>query len=143
MRDYNSQDGLEEWIAQSMMKYIEMGILVYYRTTEPAYYRRSHSRNMVFRLAEGEVVCNLDADNYLGRGFAEFMLKEFNNKERLFYTSNLCYRDVFGRVCLERKEFLKYNFRWKKSVGFLQRISFLIGYIDEYTSRDNRGVYFF
>ena len=29
--DYNSQDGLEEWIAQSMMKYIEMGILVYYR----------------------------------------------------------------------------------------------------------------
>ena len=25
--DYNSQDGLEEWIAQSMMKYIEMGIL--------------------------------------------------------------------------------------------------------------------
>ena len=105
--DYNSQDGLEEWIAQSMMKYIEMGILVYYRTTEPAYYRRSHSRNMVFRLAEGEVVCNLDADNYLGRGFAEFMLKEFNNKERLFYTSNLCYRDVFGRVCLERKEFVE------------------------------------
>ena len=82
--DYNSQDGLEEWIAQSMMKYIEMGILVYYRTTEPAYYRRSHSRNMVFRLAEGEVVCNLDADNYLGRGFAEFMLKEFNNKSVYF-----------------------------------------------------------
>ena len=25
--DYNSQDGLEEWIAQSMMKYIEMGII--------------------------------------------------------------------------------------------------------------------
>ncbi|KDS50618.1 hypothetical protein M094_1549 [Bacteroides uniformis str. 3978 T3 ii] len=38
---------------------------------------------------------------------------------------------------------MKYNFRLKKSVGFLQRISFLIGYIDEYTSRDNRGVYFF
>lgn len=58
-------------------------------------------------MAEGEVVCNLDAGNYLGRGFAEFMLKEFNNKERLFYTSNLCYRDVFGRVCLERKEFVE------------------------------------
>lgn len=82
--DYNSQDGLEEWIAQSMMKYIEMGILVYYRTTEPAYYRRSHSRNMVFRLAEGEVVCNLDADNYLGRGFAEFMLKNLTIKSVYF-----------------------------------------------------------
>ena len=84
--DYNSQDGLEEWIARSMMKYIEMGILVYYRTTEPVHYLRSHSRNMVFRLAEGKIVCNLDADNYLGKGFAEFMLKEFQEKKKIFYT---------------------------------------------------------
>ena len=104
--DYNSQDGLEEWIAQSMMKYIEMGILVYYRTTEPVHYLRSHSRNMVFRLAEGKIVCNLDADNYLGEGFAEFMLKEFQEKKKIFYTSNLCVRDVFGRVCLEKEAFM-------------------------------------
>ena len=104
--DYNSQDGLEEWIARSMMKYIEMGILVYYRTTEPVHYLRSHSRNMVFRLAEGKIVCNLDADNYLGKGFAEFMLKEFQEKKKIFYTSNLCVRDVFGRICLEKEAFM-------------------------------------
>ncbi|CAK7065787.1 glycosyltransferase family 2 protein [Bacteroides rodentium] len=104
--DYNSQDGLEEWIAQSMMKYIEMGILVYYRTTEPVHYLRSHSRNMVFRLAKGDVVCNLDADNYLGKGFAEFMLKEFQEKKKIFYISNLCVRDVFGRICLRKQDFI-------------------------------------
>lgn len=104
--DYNSQDGLEEWIAQSLMQYIEIGILVYYRTTEPVYYQRSHSRNMAFRLAKGNVVCNLDADNYLGRGFAKFILKEFYSQKHIFYTSNLYNRDVFGRVCLEKEEFI-------------------------------------
>lgn len=104
--DYNSQDGLEEWIAQYMMKYIEMGILVYYRTTDPVHYLRSHSRNMVFRLAEGKIVCNLDADNYLGEGFAEFMLKEFREKNKIFYTSDLSKRDVVGRVCLLKSDFM-------------------------------------
>ncbi len=104
--DYNSQDGLEEWVFQSMMKYIEMGILVYYRTTEPVHYLRSHSRNMAFRLASGNIVCNLDADNYLGKGFAEFILKEFQNKKTIFYVSSLAKRDVVGRVCLNKLDFV-------------------------------------
>lgn len=104
--DYNSHDGLEEWMSQCMMKYIEMGILVYYKTTEPTHYLRSHSRNMVFRLAEGKIVCNLDADNYLGEGFAEFMLKEFQDKKNIFYISTFHKRDVFGRICLNKKDFV-------------------------------------
>lgn len=104
--DYNSHDGLEEWMSQCMMKYIEMGILVYYKTTEPTHYLRSHSRNMVFRLAKGKIVCNLDADNYLGKGFAEFMLNEFKDKKNIFYISTLYKRDVFGRFCLNKKDFI-------------------------------------
>jgi hypothetical protein len=103
--DYNSQDGLEEWMSQFMMKYIEMGVLVYYRTTEPTCYLRSHSRNMVFRLAQGNIVCNLDADNFLGKGFAEFMMEEFRDKKDIFYISALYKRDVFGRVCLKKIDF--------------------------------------
>lgn len=69
----------------------------------------------------------MDADNYLGRGFAEFVLKEFNNKERLFYTSNLCYRDVFGRVCLERKEFVEARGYNEVFVGYgLEDVEFSI-----------------
>lgn len=104
--DYNSEDGLDEWISQYMKKYIEMGILVYYKTTVSNHYLRSHSRNMAFRLAKGDVVCNLDADNYLGKGFAEFMLNEFQDKENIFYISTLCKRDVFGRICLKKRDFM-------------------------------------
>lgn len=89
-----------------MEKYIKIGILAYFKTTDPIHYLRSHSRNMAFLLAKGDIVCNLDADNYLGKGFAEFMLDAFNNEQNIFYTSDLTSGDAFGRVCLTKKDFI-------------------------------------
>jgi len=104
--DYNSKDGLEEWVKQNMQQYIDVGILVYYKTYEPEYYLRSHSRNMAFRLAKAEILCNLDADNFLGKGFAAFMIEEFAKQEPVFYTSNDSSHDIFGRVCVRQGDFL-------------------------------------
>src|SRR6187402_102950 len=61
--DYNSKDGLEEWVESEMKEYIDKGILHYYKTTEPEYFHRSHSRNMIIKKATGDIVCNIDADN--------------------------------------------------------------------------------
>ena len=105
--DYNSQDGLEEWVRQNMQQHINSGILVYYKTFEPAHYLRSHSRNMAFRLANAKIVCNLDADNFLGEGFALFMIAEFEKNESIFYTSNCLNRDIYGRVCVKKEDFTK------------------------------------
>jgi len=104
--DYNSQDGLEQWVYHNMMQHIESGMLVYYKTLEPQYYFRSHSRNMVFRLANAEILCNLDADNFLGEGFASFMVEEFLKNERIFYTNNYSLNDTFGRVCVRSEDFM-------------------------------------
>jgi len=104
--DYNSQDGLEEWVLNNMQKYIDEGILVYYKTTEPAHYLRSHSRNMAFRLANATILCNLDADNYLGKGFAAFMLHEFSKQDGIFYTNNCLVRDTFGRISVRIEDFI-------------------------------------
>lgn len=68
--DYNSEDGLDDWIRAFMMPYIESGRLVYYRTEEPKHFHPNHSRNVSFRLARGEVVANVDSDNYMHRGYA-------------------------------------------------------------------------
>ncbi len=103
--DYNSSDNLEEWIKKEMYDYIRSGILVYYRTTTPIYYHRSHSRNMAFRLSEGNILCNLDADNFLGKGFALKMINEFSQSTNIFYTSNLSSNDIFGRVLMLSKDF--------------------------------------
>lgn len=62
--DYNSTDGLGRWVKRKMHKHIESGRLVYYRTDDPEFYSMAHSRNVAFRLASGDIVCNLDADNF-------------------------------------------------------------------------------
>lgn len=62
--DYNSKDGLEEWMKKNMMEHIESGRVSYYRTEEPKYFSMAHSRNIVFKVAQGDIVNNLDADNY-------------------------------------------------------------------------------
>ena len=103
--DYNSTDGLGEWVQQTMQAYIESGILVYYKTTEPKVYQRSHSRNMAFRLANAVICCNLDADNFLGKGFAAFMIQEFAQHSNIFYTNNHSFNDTFGRISVRYSDF--------------------------------------
>jgi len=118
--DYNSSDGLEQWIYHNMMQYIETEMLVYYKTFEPEYYFRSHSRNMAFRLASAEILCNLDADNFLGKGFASFMINEFSKYDNIFYTNDYSFNDTFGRVCVRNQDYVSirgYN-EMLKSYGY-------------------------
>src|SRR5688572_31144005 len=68
--DYHSRDGLEQWVKDHLMPHIESGRLVYARTVEPEWYEMAHSRNVAFKLASGQIVCNVDADNWTGPGFA-------------------------------------------------------------------------
>jgi len=65
--DYNSKDGLGDWVKNNMMEHIESGRVSYYRTVEPEYFSMSHSRNIAFKVADGDIVFNIDADNYLAK----------------------------------------------------------------------------
>lgn len=108
--DYNSEDGLEEWIKSELQEHIRSGRLVYYKTTEPKYFHRSHSRNMVFKLATGDIVCNIDADNFTGKDFAKYVNTQFSTNKNIFIaadTENRYYfiRDVCGRICFRKTDF--------------------------------------
>ena len=63
--DYNSKDGLGEWVKANLMGQIEQGRLVYVRTEEPSFYSMTHSRNIGYKVASGEIVLNVDADNFM------------------------------------------------------------------------------
>lgn len=104
--DYNSTDNLEKWVVNNLKIYIDQGILTYYKTLTPTSYLRSHSRNMAFRLSSSQLVCNLDADNFLGKGFADYMINEFSNKSNFFYTSNYNTKDIVGRLCVNKLDFM-------------------------------------
>jgi len=104
--DYSSTDGLYEW-CKNLQEFIQSGILKYFRVENKIGYNRSHSRNMAMKLATGEIICNLDADNFLGENFAMFIIRLFEDKKNIFVTTNLLTRDAFGKACFLKKDFLE------------------------------------
>jgi len=78
--NYNSPDSLDTWAQNHLRKYIEEGILNYYRTTEPTHFHMSHAKNVALKLARGEIVCNVDADNFLEEEFVQGTLEKFRQK---------------------------------------------------------------
>jgi glycosyltransferase involved in cell wall biosynthesis len=71
--DYSSTDGLEEWIKSEMTHHIKSGKLVYCKVLEQQYFKHNHSRNVSFRMARGEIVTNVDSDNYMHQGFLKII----------------------------------------------------------------------
>src|SRR5688500_16222137 len=109
--DYNSMDGLQDYIQDNLAEYIKSGRLKYYKICEPKYFHRSHSRNLVFKLANGELICNIDADNYTGKGFASFINASFCNENLICLNtiginSAANKKDVLGRICVRKEDFL-------------------------------------
>ena len=69
--NYNSTDDLDKWARENLQKYIDMGIVNYFHTTEPEFYSMTHTRNIAFKCATGDIVNNIDGDNFTHEGFAE------------------------------------------------------------------------
>jgi hypothetical protein len=111
--DYNSQDGMEAWAMQHLQKYIRDGRLVYYKTNEPQEFNHSHAKDLAFKLANGDIICNINADHFTGENFAGFVNELFQKEGDIILTpirafaseKNTTPKDVFGKVCMRREHF--------------------------------------
>jgi len=108
--DYNSSDGLEEWINENYQENLSTGKLVFKRTNKPTRFLWSHSKNMVHKMATGDIVCNVDADNFTGQGFATYLNEHFQNNPNNFLSVNYNDKinhlsDTFGRIACFKKDF--------------------------------------
>jgi len=74
--DYNSSDDLGTWIGTRWQSELSVSRLLYYFTSEPQSFLMAHAKNVVHRLANGEFVCNLDADNILTTEFIDESMRE-------------------------------------------------------------------
>jgi hypothetical protein len=104
--DYNSSDGLEDWIKANYMEEIESGRLRYARTTEPQHFQMGHSRNLAFQVATGDIVNNVDADNFIGENFQE-TLNMLANKipERAIFAKSR--QRMHGRIGFFKKDWIE------------------------------------
>jgi len=114
--NYNSKDKLEEWVKENMMGHIESGRLVYYKTEDPEYFDMSHAKNIVSKLSSGDIINNLDADNYVfnikkekqefDMSWAHYLNRTANefSEKVIFVKSN---RVPHGRMGFYKKEFVE------------------------------------
>ena len=112
--DYNSSDGLGNWVRRRMMKHIKNGRLVYYRTEDPTHYSMTHSRNVAFRLATGDIVNSLDADNFtfdgkpVSQSWAHWLNdKAEENPEKTVFCKTKQITIMHGRIGFYKKEFVE------------------------------------
>lgn len=75
--NYNSPDGLDEWIYENFPKEISQGKLSYYKTERPLMFDMSHAKNVAHRLGRGRVLCNCDADNFLTSKYVGMILSRY------------------------------------------------------------------
>ncbi|MGK9119039.1 glycosyltransferase family 2 protein [Olivibacter jilunii] len=118
--DYNSNDGLQEWVFENFSALMKSNVVQYYRTEEPVEFSHSHSKNIAFKLAKGDIVCNVDADNFIGPKFYKYLQEIFTSKANCFVSSTsrtfnslskndwiTGNSDLLGRLAIRKKDFLE------------------------------------
>ncbi len=107
--DYNSSDGLEDWVVSEMSQHLESGLVKLFRTTEPTFFSKSHAMNMAFKQADGDIIVNLDADNFTGKHFSDFVNDHFNRNEASYLMLDIDRfpdrRDAVGRIGMRKEDF--------------------------------------
>lgn len=81
--DYSSPDGMGSWVQDELGEHLRSGRVVYYRYDDAQFFSYSHSRNMAARLCRGNIICNVDADNLTGEGFAQYVEEQMRDKDLL------------------------------------------------------------
>lgn len=110
--NYNSPDHLDDFIRKEHMDDIESGHLSVFRFTEPGPFRMAHAKNLAHRLAilEGATaLVNVDADNFAGPGFDEYVAGKMGSGESFLWAhmkKGEMRRGISGRIATTRDAFL-------------------------------------
>lgn len=104
--DYNSKkDNPGGWIKNNYIDMIKSGEMIFLQEKEAINYSMSHSRNINFKMATGDIVINIDADGYTNKGFCTFLNRLANEQpKRAIFTKGKSM--TRGRLGFYKKEFI-------------------------------------
>jgi hypothetical protein len=115
--DYGSEYDIERYIITEHAADLVSGRLVFY-SFKADKFRMAHAKNLAHRLGmlEGaDILLNIDADNFTGPGFAEYVAEQFRQEENVFLWtrvrpldgSSRLPRGCSGRIAVRANDFLK------------------------------------
>lgn len=107
--DFGSTDGLKKWVKEQCAEYLGNGLLKYYYTEKLPYWHTSTAKNTAHCLASGEIVVNLDGDNYTGYQGGLFVINQFHeNRPIVLHQFSGTYKDgSCGRIAVKQSDFMK------------------------------------
>ena len=112
--DYGSQDDLLAWLKRDFTKAIEQGRIVVYSMNNGGPFQMAHAKNVAHRcgiLEHADILVNLDADQYAGKGAATYLAHAFATNPRGFLWARMIkgklVRGVNGRIAVTTDAFLK------------------------------------
>lgn len=114
--DYSSNDGLENYIKENYSIEISQEKLSYVRLEGAKRFNPSHAKNIAMCSAQGEIICNVNADHYLGKNFLARIAKLFVDSEFPVVITPITVErngkiasDLYGLVCLRKQDFMRVN----------------------------------
>ena len=141
--NYNSQDQLHEWMP-TLGPWLDRGVVRYFRTKIPQHFSATHAKNIAHKQATGDIVCNIDADNYVVEGFCEYLADLLADGNTLFHSYST---DVSGnhgccgKIAVRKEHFLSVNgYDEEQSMGWgWEDVSFRYRVIEHNKLRAIRG----
>jgi|SRR5215472_4293571 len=113
--NYNTDDDLIEYIDGEYRALIDEGRLVLYSHLDTPKFRMAHAKNMAHRLGireGGDILVNVDADNFAGAGFDEYIRRQFARYGSGIFMSarmikGVMVRGINGRIAVTKEAFLR------------------------------------
>nr|WP_312323914.1 glycosyltransferase family A protein [Acinetobacter oleivorans] len=104
--DYQSPDGLKDWIFENFREYLENGQLKYFQMVDDYAYTSAYAKNVAHRLATGDILFNLDGDNYIYDGLL-YELRLLKDYQLFLPRLGIENEGILGRVGYTRDAFYR------------------------------------
>lgn len=110
--DYGSPDDLAPYLLANHKADMDSGRLVVYQLSHSGQFRMAHAKNLAHRLGilEGaDILVNLDADNYTGTDFAQYLAGAMADPNRFMWACmipGVLARGISGRIVCTKHQFL-------------------------------------
>jgi predicted glycosyltransferase involved in capsule biosynthesis len=105
--NWNSQDGMDQWVSSALAEYIDSGTVKYIRNKSPTSFSQSKTKNITMRSNNSKIVCNLDADNVLTRKFLVELTHQFDNHNNPIVRGVVCMNGCTGRIACRRESLIE------------------------------------
>jgi glycosyltransferase involved in cell wall biosynthesis len=105
--DYGSKDGLAEWVWENFRESVSNKKLNFFEVKNEVSWNVSKAKNLAHRLARGQYLFNLDADNFLNTKDIPLIQKAYHSNHPTHQWSGVFGDGSFGRIGLPKDLYVK------------------------------------